>query len=118
MASINLICFAICLVCIVAGTTISILAIWGVVEKSYVVLKSLLTFGVIFLASLLIITVNKLIPVHREKKENGRRGTAQHKEERWREHKGTTYFRGDTRPLSWAVILTYWSSAVMYISIH
>ena len=69
LASINLICFVICLVCIVAGTTISILAIWGVVEKSYIVLKSLLTFGIIFLASLLTITVNKLIPVNRTKKE-------------------------------------------------
>jgi hypothetical protein len=73
LTSINLICFVICVVCIVAGTTISILAIWGVVEKSYVILKSLLTFGVIFLASLLTITVNKLIPVHREKKEQGKR---------------------------------------------
>jgi hypothetical protein len=73
LTSINLICFVICVICIVAGTTISILAIWGVVEKSYVILKSLLTFGVIFLASLLTITVNKLIPVHREKKEQGKR---------------------------------------------
>jgi hypothetical protein len=69
LTSINLICFVICLICIVAGTTISILAIWGVVEKSYVVLKSLLTFGVIFLAALLTITVNKLIPINRQKKE-------------------------------------------------
>jgi arginine exporter protein ArgO len=73
LASINLICFVICLVCIVAGTTISILAIWGVVEKSYIVLKSLLTFGIIFLASLLTITVNKLIPVNRTKKEQEKR---------------------------------------------
>lgn len=72
--SINLICFVICVVCIVAGTTISILAIWGVVDKSYVtIIKLLLTFGVIFLASLLTITVNKIIPVHKEKKEKGKR---------------------------------------------
>jgi hypothetical protein len=71
--TINLICFAICLVCIVAGTTISILAIWNVVAKSYIVWKSLLTFGVIFLASLLTMTVSKIIPVHREKKEERRR---------------------------------------------
>ena len=66
VASINLICFAICVVCIVAGTTISILAIWNVVEKSYIIWKSLLTFGVIFLASLLTITINKIIPTQRE----------------------------------------------------
>ena len=69
---VNLICFVICLVCIVAGTTISILAIWGVVEKNYVVLKSLLTFGVIFLASLLTITVNKFMPVRREREKQGK----------------------------------------------
>ena len=73
IATINLICFVICLVCIVAGTTVSILAIWGVVERDYVILKSLLTFGVIFLASLLTITVNKLIPAHREKKKEEKR---------------------------------------------
>ncbi len=72
MPTINLICFAVCLVCIVAGTTISILAIWNVVEKSYIVWKSLLTFGVIFLASLLTMTVSKIIPVHREKRGGGR----------------------------------------------
>jgi hypothetical protein len=37
--SINLICFVICLVCIVAGTTISILTIWGVAKKDYVILE-------------------------------------------------------------------------------
>jgi arginine exporter protein ArgO len=72
-STVNLICFVICLVCIVAGTTVSILAIWGVVEKDYVVLKSLLTFGIIFLASLLTITVNKLMPVRREKKKQAKR---------------------------------------------
>lgn len=68
---VNLICFVICLVCIVAGTTISILAIWGV-EKNYVVLKSLLTFGVIFLASLLTITVNNFMPVRSDKENKGK----------------------------------------------
>jgi hypothetical protein len=71
--TINLICFAICVVCIVAGTTISILSIWNVVAKGYIVWKSLLTIGVVFLASLLTITVNKIIPTHRERKGNSRR---------------------------------------------
>jgi hypothetical protein len=70
--AVNLICFAVCLVCIVAGTTISILSIWNVVAKSYIVWNSLLTFGVIFLASLLTMTVNKIIPVHRGKKRGER----------------------------------------------
>ena len=39
LSSINLICFVICLVCIVAETTISILTIWGVVEKNYLILE-------------------------------------------------------------------------------
>lgn len=67
MPTINLICFVICVVCIVAGTTISILSIWNVVPKGYIVWKSLLTIGVIFLASLLTITVNKIIPASRKK---------------------------------------------------
>jgi hypothetical protein len=66
---INRICFGICLFCIVAATTISVLAIWKIVESTYF-WKYLLTFGVIFLASLLIMIVNKLIPVHRETKKN------------------------------------------------
>jgi len=73
LSYVNLICLVICLICIVAGTTISILAIWGVVAKNYVIWKSLLTFAVIFLASLLTITVNKFIPAHREKKEQEKR---------------------------------------------
>jgi len=71
--TINLICFVICVVCIVAGTTISILAIWNVVAKGYIIWKSLLTIGVVFLASLLTITVNKMIPSRRGRKGNGRR---------------------------------------------
>ena len=71
--SINLICLVICLVCIVAGTTISILAIWGVFETSYVFLRSLSTLGVIFLASVFIITVNKIIPIDRTKQEQKKR---------------------------------------------
>ena len=71
--SINLICLVICLVCIVAGTTISILAIWGVFETSYVFLRSLSTLGVIFLASVFVITVNKIIPIDRTKQEQKKR---------------------------------------------
>jgi hypothetical protein len=70
---INLICFVICLICIVAGTTISILAIWGVFETSHVLLRSLSTLGVIFLASVFTITVNKIIPFDRTKQENKKR---------------------------------------------
>jgi arginine exporter protein ArgO len=70
---VTLICFVICLVCIVAGTTISILAIWGVVEKNYVILKFLLTLGVIFLAALLTITVNKFMSVRSEKETHEKR---------------------------------------------
>jgi len=72
-SAVNLICFVICLVCIVAGTTISILAIWGVVEKNYVILKSLLTFGAIFLAALLTITVNKFMSVRSENEKHEKR---------------------------------------------
>jgi hypothetical protein len=71
--TINLICFAVCLICIIAGTTISLLAIWGVFETSYVFLRSLSTLGVIFLASIFTITVNKIIPIDRTKHEQKKR---------------------------------------------
>jgi hypothetical protein len=59
--SINKICFAICILCIVAGSTISILAIWGVVDAEDAMWKSLATIGVVFSASLLTVLVNRIL---------------------------------------------------------
>ena len=54
---------------IILATTIAILAIWQVVIDTEFVWKSLMTLGVIFLASLLTYTVNNLIPVENERSE-------------------------------------------------
>ncbi|MCF7804453.1 MAG: hypothetical protein K9N46_09445 [Candidatus Marinimicrobia bacterium] len=62
MKQLNRISLYISLLCIVIATTISILAIWRVVIDTEFVWKSLMTLGVIFLASLLTYTVNNLIP--------------------------------------------------------
>ncbi|MBD3274735.1 MAG: hypothetical protein GF372_05455 [Candidatus Marinimicrobia bacterium] len=51
---------------IIVATTIAILAIWQVVIDTEFVWKSLMTLGVIFLASLLTYTVNNLIPAETE----------------------------------------------------
>jgi hypothetical protein len=58
---INKICFVVCILCIVAGSTVSILAIWGVVDAEATLWKALSTFTVIFFASLLTVLVNKML---------------------------------------------------------
>lgn len=62
MKHLNRISLYVSLLSIVIATTISILAIWQVVIDTEFVWKSLMTLGVIFLASLLTYTVNNLIP--------------------------------------------------------
>jgi len=62
MKHLNRVSLYISLLSIVIATTISILAIWQVVIDTEFVWKSLMTLGVIFLASLLTYTVNNLIP--------------------------------------------------------
>lgn len=69
MKDLNKIMLYVSLFCILVATTISILAIWQVVIDAEFVWKSLMTLGVIFLASLLTFTVNMLIPLDREKSE-------------------------------------------------
>lgn len=68
MKNLNRITLYISILCILIATTISILAIWRVVIDTQFVWKSLMTLGVIFLASLLTFTVNNLIPADREQK--------------------------------------------------
>lgn len=59
--SINKVCFVICILCIVAGSTVSVLAIWEVVDVEHTMWRSLSTFAVIFFASLLAVLVNKML---------------------------------------------------------
>ena len=69
MKSLNRWMLYISLFTIIVATTIAILAIWQVVIDTEFVWKSLMTLGVIFLASLLTYTVNNLIPVENERSE-------------------------------------------------
>ena len=60
MKALTKICFSICILCIVAATSVSILAIWNVVDDTALLWKSLSTLGVVFLASILTVTVDKI----------------------------------------------------------
>ena len=54
----NKVCFAICIVCIVVGTVLSISMIWVTYESEFLS-KFWLTNGVLFLASALTLVVSK-----------------------------------------------------------
>lgn len=68
MKMITKICFSICILCIVGATSVSILAIWNVVDNTALVWKSLSTMGVVFLASILTVSVDNIFS-RREKLE-------------------------------------------------
>ena len=55
----NKICFAICIVCIVVGTVLSISMIWVSYEREFL-MKFWSTNGVLFLAAALTLTVSKV----------------------------------------------------------
>lgn len=54
----NKVCFTICIVCIVAGTVLSLAMIWGDFQDEAALWKSWLTIGVLFLASALTLAVS------------------------------------------------------------
>ncbi len=56
----NKVCFTICIVGIVLGVVLSLALIWGDFRDEFV-WKSWLTTGVLFLASALTLSVNKMI---------------------------------------------------------
>lgn len=56
----NKICFTVCILSIVAGMAISILAIWRVIGDLDIVYRSLATLGVLFLGSVLTVSVNHM----------------------------------------------------------
>ena len=60
MPLVNKVCLTVSIVSIVAATALSILAIWGVVEDSTLMWRSLATLGVLFVASLLTATANSV----------------------------------------------------------
>jgi hypothetical protein len=59
--TLNKMCFTICIVCIVLGTILSMAMIWLEVRDENLLWKSWLTIGVLFLASLLTLSVSKTL---------------------------------------------------------
>jgi hypothetical protein len=55
--TIRTICFSICILCIVAGLVLGLGIIWNWIDNSALIRKSFLTLGVLFLASLLTLSV-------------------------------------------------------------
>jgi hypothetical protein len=53
------ICFTICIVCIVAGTVLSLAMIWCEIHDNEIVWKSWATIAILFLASALTLAVSK-----------------------------------------------------------
>ena len=60
LKQLNLICYTICIVCVVAGIVFALTLIWGDLENK-LAWKGFLTIGVFFLASALTLSVNKMI---------------------------------------------------------
>lgn len=61
LEKLNKICFTICIICIVAGSVLSLAMIWLELQDDKFVWKSWLTIGVFFLASALTLSVNKTL---------------------------------------------------------
>jgi hypothetical protein len=55
--TIRSICFTVCIFCIVAGMLLGIGMIWDWIDDSTLIRKSFMTLGLLFLASLLTLTV-------------------------------------------------------------
>ena len=64
---INLICFSITLISILAGVTISILAVWTSLFNEEYLMRTLITVAILFFASLLIsVTVSYFPPLTKQ----------------------------------------------------
>ncbi len=60
LKQLNLICYTICIVCIIAGIVFALTLIWGDINNK-LAWKGSLTIGVFFIASALTLSVNKMI---------------------------------------------------------
>lgn len=57
LKSLNIICYTICIVCIIAGVTFALILIWGSLDNEFA-WKGFCSIGVIFLGSALTLAVN------------------------------------------------------------
>ena len=61
--TIRTICFSVCILCIVAGLVLGLGIIWNWIDNSALIRKSFMTLGVLFLASLLTLSVARKLGV-------------------------------------------------------
>jgi hypothetical protein len=54
------ICFAVCILCIIAGVVIAFVLIWGNADDKFI-WKSLVSTGVLFMASALTLSISKMM---------------------------------------------------------
>ena len=57
----NRICFTICILCIVAGTVLTLVMIWGELQDNATVWKCWLTLATFFLAAVLTMSVSRAL---------------------------------------------------------
>ena len=69
MAWLNKVALAIALICVAGGTGIAVLAIWGFIGDTGIVWRALATLGVIFLATILTVTVNNMLGSRKERED-------------------------------------------------
>ena len=65
LEKLNVVCFTICIVCIVLGAVLALAMIWMEITDNAFVWKSWLTIGVFFLASALTLSVSKTLSLRR-----------------------------------------------------
>ncbi len=58
--SLNKIALAVSIICIILGTTVSILGIWGYIGDTGLVWRSLSTLGVVLLGVILVVAINNM----------------------------------------------------------
>ena len=58
--SLNAICYAVCLICIIAGVVFAMLLIWGEIGEA-IAWKGFSTIGVLLLAAALTMAINKMM---------------------------------------------------------
>jgi hypothetical protein len=61
--TIRTICFTVCILCIVVGMLLGIGVIWDWIDDSALIRKSFMTLGLLFLASLLTLSVARKLGV-------------------------------------------------------
>ena len=60
LKGLNIVCYTICIICIVAGVVFALILIWGDVDNE-IAWKGFMTIGVFFLGSVLTLSVNKML---------------------------------------------------------